>query len=193
VAEAVAWRLAHAARITASPTPLTQSNRRQGRASNRSTTARSPTVRTLRLGTCKTCGAATSTAGRTHCDACLRAFRVEQQAGFAAAGPKALAELRRAGTDPAHGATAGQRRAETMRHHHTQAAQSCEPADPDLFDREILPTIQSVPLRGLAAATGLSLRYCALIRAGERTPHARHWLAFMAVGKASGASTDLPR
>jgi hypothetical protein len=44
-----------------------------------------------------------------------------------------------------------------------------------VFRREILPLIQEVPLRRLVEATGLSLRYCSLIRRGERIPHPRHW------------------
>ncbi len=50
-------------------------------------------------------------------------------------------------------------------------------ADTELFRREILPGLKGVPLRRLAAATGLSLRYCALIRSGERVAHPRHWQA----------------
>jgi hypothetical protein len=65
-----------------------------------------------------------------------------------------------------------------MHRHHRQAAESHEPADPSLFTREILPAIQTISIRKLAAATGLSLRYCALIRNGERTPRPRHWAAF---------------
>jgi hypothetical protein len=38
-----------------------------------------------------------------------------------------------------------------------------------------------VPLSRLAKATGLSLRYCALIRRGERMPHPRHWEGFRAL------------
>jgi hypothetical protein len=94
------------------------------------------------------------------------------------AGPRALAKLRRAGIDPAHGATARKRRAETMRRHHRQAADNPKPADPDLFTREILPAIQGIPLRRLAAASGLSLRYCHLIRSGERIPRPQHWASF---------------
>jgi hypothetical protein len=47
--------------------------------------------------------------------------------------------------------------------------------DPEQFACEILVSIQDVPLQRLVEATGLSLRYCALIRRGERVPHARHW------------------
>jgi CRISPR/Cas system-associated endonuclease Cas1 len=178
IAETVARRLAQSANVAdPSPTPLTQTNRRQNRTATRSPKKRKPTGRALRLGTCKTCGAETSTSGRTHCDGCLAAFRVEQQADFSAAGPKALAQLRQAGIDPAHGATAGQRRAETMRRHHREAAATHAPTDPDLFRREILPTIRQIPLRRLVAATGLSLRYVSLIRRGERVPHKRHWVS----------------
>jgi hypothetical protein len=41
------------------------------------------------------------------------------------------------------------------------------------------PLIQGVPLSRLQRATGLSLRYVSLIRRGERTPHPRHWQAFV--------------
>jgi hypothetical protein len=49
------------------------------------------------------------------------------------------------------------------------------------FQRDILPLIQSVPLSRLQRATGLSIRYVSLIRRGKRTPHPRHWGAFLGV------------
>jgi len=49
--------------------------------------------------------------------------------------------------------------------------------DLTIFEREILPLIQEVPLSRLVKATGLSLRYCSQIRRGEKVPHPRHWLA----------------
>jgi hypothetical protein len=173
-------RLAAAAQVAEpSPTPLTQTNRRQSRAVAATSKKSRPTA--LRLGRCKGCGAETATADRAHCDACLPGFRAEQQADFSAAGPRTLARLREAGADPAHGAAARERRAETMRQHHHQASQDHEQGDPDLFAREILPAIQEVPLRRLAAATGLSLRYLSLIRRGERVPHPRHWVRLRSV------------
>jgi CRISPR-associated endonuclease Cas1 len=180
VAETVVRRLAHQARIAASPTPLTQANRRQSRAAAIPSKQSPSTVTSLRLGRCKSCGVEITIAGRTHCDLCLPDFRTKQQAGFAAAGPKALAKLRQSGVDPAHGATARERRAETMRRHHRQASDGQKQSDPHLFACEILPAIQAVPLRRLTAATGLSLRYVSLIRRGERVPHPRHWEAFAA-------------
>jgi hypothetical protein len=51
--------------------------------------------------------------------------------------------------------------------------------DLSAFQRDILPLIQEVPLSRLQRATGLSIRYVSLIRRGERTPHPRHWEAFL--------------
>ena len=51
--------------------------------------------------------------------------------------------------------------------------------DLSAFQRDILPLIQEIPLSRLQRATGLSLRYVSLIRRGERTPHPRHWQAFV--------------
>jgi hypothetical protein len=53
-------------------------------------------------------------------------------------------------------------------------------ADQGLFSREILPVIQSVPLAGLARATGLTAGYLSIIRRGEKIPHPRHWPALAA-------------
>ncbi len=55
-----------------------------------------------------------------------------------------------------------------------------EPAvEPEHLDRrfrkEVLPRIADVPASKLAQATGLSARYCQLIRKGERTPRLTHW------------------
>jgi CRISPR-associated endonuclease Cas1 len=181
VAETVARRLASEARIASPPTPLTQANRRQSRTVAAPSKKSRPTLLALRLGKCKTCGTETTIAERAHCDACLPGVRAKQQADFSAAGPKALGRLRESGDDPAHGATARDRRAETMREHHRRVSQGHERTDPDLFEREILPAIQEVPLGRLAAATGLSLRYVSLIRRGERVPHPRHWVRLRSV------------
>jgi len=118
--------------------------------------------------------------------------RAEQRADFATAGPAALAKLRQQGVDPAHGGAARKRRADTMHRRHREATENKdrEPAQPNQFEREILPAIQNVPLRRLAEATGLSLSYCALIRAGERVPRPRHWQALARVGALVGSDRD---
>jgi hypothetical protein len=50
------------------------------------------------------------------------------------------------------------------------------------FVRLVLPRIQALSPRVLAAATGLSPGYCALIRDGKRIPHRRHWAALQLAG-----------
>jgi len=57
--------------------------------------------------------------------------------------------------------------------------------DPNEFVRAILPSLLGVPIQRMVEATGLSLRYCSLIRRGLRVPHPRHWSAFL------GTSPDL--
>ena len=178
VAETVARRLAKAADIEPSPTPLTQSNRRSGHATLGHTT-RQPAARPPRLRTCKTCGVQLASAGRVFCDDCLPEARAQQRAEFAHTGPSVLANLRAANADPAHGGAATARRAATMRQRQRERAEwrsdSGQVNDPGKFTREILPLIQNVPLRRLSRETGLSLRYVAVIRRGERVPHPRHW------------------
>ena len=44
-------------------------------------------------------------------------------------------------------------------------------ADPSEFACTILPGLQDVPLSALMKATGLSLRYCSLVRRGLRMRH----------------------
>jgi hypothetical protein len=55
-------------------------------------------------------------------------------------------------------------------------------ASPSAFNRLILPKLQGVAPAILATATGLSPGYCALIRAGKRIPHPRHWAALQLAG-----------
>jgi hypothetical protein len=87
--------------------------------------------------------------------------------------------LKAEGLDPTHGGKAAGRRGATIAEQKRQAAEwdqaNPKPADPEVFRREILPLIQGAPLRRLVEVTGLSLRYCSLIRRGEKVPHPRHW------------------
>jgi CRISPR-associated protein Cas1 len=188
VAEHVAKTLAATRESPLSaPTLLTQEARRAGRNSvrRRRHTPVKPT-RPAPPRICRECGTALDRRDRTYCNACLPEARDEQRLGFAASGPAALARLRKAGSDPAHGGAAANRRAATMRKQQRERADwqpdPTEVNDPAEFTREILPHIQNVPLRRLSAETGLSLRYVALIRRGERVPHPRHWQAFAGAG-----------
>jgi hypothetical protein len=167
-------------------TPLNQTRRSAARQATRKKRQRSaPSIPPVARA-CATCGGMLTNRDRRHCTECLPAAQAEQRSEFAQAGPAALAELRAQGHDPAHGGQAAARRSATLVHRHAQARawaeQGSAPTDPDHFRREILPVIQTVPLRALAAASGLSLRYCALIRSGQRVPHARHWPQLQAVG-----------
>jgi hypothetical protein len=54
--------------------------------------------------------------------------------------------------------------------------------NPELFAREILPAIQSLPLSELVRATGLTHRYLSKIRRGDKAPHPRHWPALRKAG-----------
>jgi hypothetical protein len=55
-------------------------------------------------------------------------------------------------------------------------------SSPSSFTRLVLPRIQSVNSSRLAAATGLSPGYCALVRRGERIPARRHCAALQLAG-----------
>lgn len=49
------------------------------------------------------------------------------------------------------------------------------PTDPATFMRDILPRIQTLPLKALMSATGLTKGACSRMRAGKAVPHPRHW------------------
>jgi len=54
------------------------------------------------------------------------------------------------------------------------------------FTRKILPALREFTIARLVAATGLSARYCSLIRLGKRAPHPRHWEALRSVEARNG-------
>lgn len=53
-------------------------------------------------------------------------------------------------------------------------------APPGEFRRRILPNLKTVPIEKMARGTGLSVRYCSLIRRGLYVPHPRHRSTFLA-------------
>jgi CRISPR-associated endonuclease Cas1 len=167
------------------PTPLTQARRSASRAHRRRKHPRHQPPAPRLPAACRTCGTPLPNADRSHCDECLHAIQAEQRAGFATAGPAALARQRADGHDPAHGGAASKRRSQTMHKRQLEAAaweqQHDKAIDPTDFEREILPLLQGVPLSRLAQLTGLSLRYVSLIRRGERVPHPRHWEMFRGI------------
>ena len=152
-------------------TPLTQSHRREAKGS--SWTGSKTVVRLTR--NCEQCGHLVADKGKL-CTKCREQFNAN--AIWLEAGRAVLASLRDSGVDPAHGGEAADKRGQTNRdHQHAVAewnAQNRVP-DPDVFEHEILPGLQEVSLREMAASTGLSIDYCSKIRRGLRVPHPRHW------------------
>lgn len=164
------------------PTPLTQANRSAGRDAVRTQPKEPKQLQDhgakLAKG-CKGCGVLLLSGRRGYCDGCLAQRREEQKEEFSAIGVESRARLRAEGQDTSHGGLAGQRRGAThvqrMREAREWEAEHGAEHDPEAFKRDILPKLQGVPLRKLMEATGLSLRYCSLIRRGEKVPHPRHW------------------
>jgi CRISPR-associated endonuclease Cas1 len=177
------------------PTPLTQANRRAGRdgvrrSSKRADLAASPSL----PPSCRGCGVLLDNAEREYCDTCLpdnaeREYcdtclpeqRAEWVPSFSAGGPKVLAELRAQSADPAHGGEAQRKRGQRLAQNRQEAAtweqqhRSKEDEAEIDFTRDILPQVQNASLKSMVAATGLSRRYCWLIKTGQRVAHRRHW------------------
>jgi hypothetical protein len=134
-------------------------------------------------------------ASRKYCDACFSDRREAIVANIATAGHAALAKRRVEGSDPAHTEARrkqGIRAAENVRAN-AEWERSNSNAHQDLdFTRDIFPRIQALPLSSIMEATGLSLRYCALIRRGLREPHHRHWDALNDAGELSRNTSGAP-
>jgi CRISPR-associated protein Cas1 len=184
VTEQVTAILAEApgSRIDRLTTPLTNTNRHAGRAATRRTAhaARPRAPKPPRV--CQRCGGELPRGGRRVCDTCLAETQAEQFEAFSGTGLAAIGRLKLEGRDPTHGGQAakkrGQATADRKREIAEWEARYGQLVDLTAFEREILPLIQDVPLSRLVRASGLSLRYCSLIRRGEKIPHPRHWEAF---------------
>ncbi len=162
------------------PTLLTGANRSAGRdASQGRSKAASPASRAPLPKACRECGVVLEQRQRSYCDQCLPGRMEDAVDAFLEAGPAALARLRDAGTDPAHGGVAARKRGARNAAHVAAAALWDEtdgpPPDRDIFQRDILPGLLGVPLRAMAIATGLSEGYCSFVRRGQKVPHRRHW------------------
>lgn len=183
------------------PTPLTQANRRVGRANvhNRQVRDTYASHQAPLPVACLDCGVILEDSARRYCDACLPDVRKEQEIAFAAAGPAALAARRATGTDPAHGGDAGRSRGRRNAKHYTAAVQwemkhapreEVEQPEPEHFTRDILPMLQDIPLSKLADATGLTKGYCSFIRRGQKVPHRRHWKRLVRLAETLSEQVD---
>jgi CRISPR-associated protein Cas1 len=172
-------------------TPLTQTNRSRGREGLRRRPAQSSSADAgKRLPhACLQCGTLLPTPERQYCDACLPERRAELLPMFSQSGPTALATRRAQQVDPAHGGAAGFKRSKRTTQHWQELSawrgedtgegkeggrEAGEPADHE-FALAILPKLAAVRLVDLMQATGLSRRYCWLIKTGQKVPHKRHW------------------
>jgi hypothetical protein len=98
---------------------------------------------------------------------------------FQTAGPAELARRRAIGADPTQTPEANRARGKANAQRQREA-QEWEQAnggrpDPAVFTREVLPGLREVSLSQMMRASGLSLRYCSVIRQGKYMPHPRHW------------------
>ncbi len=162
-------------------TPLTGRNQSAGRPSNDGV-AREPRAPTVKLArTCKQCGGTLTSKDQTVCPACHAVYMREVALPtWLQSGPAKLAQLRAEGRDPARTRTALKKLGATQRERFAarqawDREHAGEVADDTAFQRDILPRLQTVSLSAMMRATGLSLRYCADIRNGEKVPHPMYW------------------
>jgi CRISPR-associated endonuclease Cas1 len=184
VAERAAAMLAKApgTRVDRLPTPLTNSNRLTSREPMRRRNRQPRPPRPPAL--CKTCSGEIPHPGRDYCDACLPGYQRKQfEQRFSGSGLAQLERLKKEGQDPTHGGKAKAKRGATNSRRKAELRmweqQYGRLVDLGAFEREIRPLIEQVPLSQLMKVTGLSLRYVSQIRRGEKTPHPRHWQAFL--------------
>ena len=138
--------------------------------------------RTLLPPACRRCGIVFEDAadrGRQLCDECLHAHKSRALSVASSRAATRLADLRAAGMDPAHGGEAAMKRAASLARRKLEAEaferSAGEPPPKERFIRDILPGLRDVPVRRIAAATGLTRAYCSMIRRGNAIPHRRHW------------------
>lgn len=157
------------------PTLLTETNRSIGRTKR--------VVPKLIPNVCSTCGEPIAP-DRMFCDPCLDDRRAQRIPDFIASGPQTLAALRASGEDPAHDDSARAKRSASQRLAVRARAAFVDDLGELDFARDILPKLAAIPVKTIVKAAGCSLRYAALIRRGERTPHRRFWKALHDLGLA---------
>lgn len=162
-------------------TPLTQARRSAGRVKQRRQQRREsrPPKPTL-VSACRVCGVVLPSPDRSYCDECRPVAKAEGLEAWKISGPAALARLMTEGRDPTHGGLAAHRRAESLARRRQEAAEwerTNRRPDPAEFAQTILPGLQDAPLSRMVEVTGLTVKYCSLIRRGLYVPHPRHWEA----------------
>jgi len=165
------------------PTPLSGRNRSAGRGTP-TRPATSPGFTPRR--SCIHCGRPVRS-GRVTCgDVCEAATRSIGLEAFVAAGRLALAK-RREGGQGVEISEAGRERLRKRTSALVHEARDWQrghawPSDFSRFEREILPQLDSVSVRDLVRATGLSDAYCRRIKRGQAVPHPMWWEALSSLG-----------
>lgn len=148
---------------------------------------------TMAANACRSCGAKLTIRKRLFCDQCLPERRDEALRAaipsFRAAGPAKIAAMRAAGHDPTTAPEAQHRRAATASKQRKAAVAWRDDGllDGVDFRRDILPKLQSLPVRVIAGAMGATISHGSKVRGGKLVPHKRHWKALWVIGSAKTA------
>jgi hypothetical protein len=150
---------------------------------------RSPVSIATAANACRSCGAHLAVRKRLFCDQCLPDRRKEALRAaipsFKAAGAAKIAAMRAAGHDPTQTREVQRRRATTASQQRKAAAAWRDDGSFDGVDfrRDILPKLQSLPVRTIAEAMGSSISHGSKVRGGKLVPHRRHWKALGQISK----------
>ncbi len=145
------------------PTPLTQRNRSVGRGKNSRYSLKHPTPRIP--GACRQCGELTGDSSPL-CAACLA------EVGADRVFPDVNRSTHHSGDASIRRGNAISSRWDELK---TWSKANPDPPDRSIFQKEIWPQLRHMTITRLVNATGLSPRYCQLIRQGKTVPHPRHW------------------
>ncbi|MGA8534264.1 MAG: CRISPR-associated endonuclease Cas1 [Candidatus Tumulicola sp.] len=134
---------------------------------------------------CRACGAKLRIRRRVYCDQCfpeqVAAKRHASTPAFRAAGQAKVKAMRAAGHDPATTPEAQRRRAGTASKQRKAGLAWRDDGSLDGVDfrRDILPKLQSLPVRVIAEAMDSTISHGSKVRLGKLVPHRRHWKALM--------------
>jgi CRISPR-associated endonuclease Cas1 len=180
----------------ASPTPITQRRRAEGR-------PRGPRVdkhsnRPAASRACSWCGAPIGGASKrsTCSEACESSILARVHAAFVARSSQRMRNYDRT-NHPGLTPQANAKRSQTRRAQRAEEL-AWEQAHPEGFSHEefvgtILPRLKGYSAGAIAALTGLSVSYCSAILKGERVPHPRWWRRLRDLDEKAPPVTDPPR
>lgn len=158
------------------PTPISGRRRAEARPGGPKAKAE---VTSIKAGRCPWCGSPTERGRRTCSPECGARIKGANVAPMTQAASERMKRLAREPEHPALSPEANDKRRRTRREQRAAElaweAEHPEPADTNLFEREVLPRLQGRSVSDISRATGLSVAYCARIRRGELTPHPRWW------------------